>query len=239
MRTLVLGLGNILLRDEGVGVRVVEALVERYVLPTEVEVVDGGTAGMDLLNTLAGCDHLLICDAVRISGQPGSVVKLADAQVPALFQTRCSPHQLGLSDLLAVLSAQDGIADMCEDLAVLVTVRTTRIPDAFRDGLFEYLDKCLEAAYLCVDITREFDRMIESSFGGHEAEKILGMIDAVSALEWEADKKQYRLAQHLFQLEDRLSPVDVMLWFEIFKVIGNIANSAEKMTKRLRTFFKA
>jgi len=143
------------------------------------------------------------------------------------------------SDLLAVLSAQDGIADMCEDLAVLVTVRTTRIPDAFRDGLFEYLDKCLEAAYLCVDITREFDRMIESSFGGHEAEKILGMIDAVSALEWEADKKQYRLAQHLFQLEDRLSPVDVMLWFEIFKVIGNIANSAEKMTKRLRTFFKA
>lgn len=143
------------------------------------------------------------------------------------------------SDLLAVLSAQDGIADMCEDLAVLVTVRTTRIPDAFRDGLFEYLDKCLEAAYLCVDITREFDTMIESSFGGHEAEKILGMIDAVSALEWEADKKQYRLAQHLFQLEDRLSPVDVMLWFEIFKVIGNIANSAEKMTKRLRTFFKA
>ncbi len=104
MRTLVLGLGNILLRDEGVGVRVVEALVERYVLPTEVEVVDGGTAGMDLLNTLAGCDHLLICDAVRISGQPGSVVKLADAQVPALFQTRCSPHQLGLSDLLAVLT---------------------------------------------------------------------------------------------------------------------------------------
>ncbi|MBN2337924.1 MAG: TIGR00153 family protein [Acidobacteria bacterium] len=143
------------------------------------------------------------------------------------------------SDLLAVLSAQDGIADMCEDLAVLLTVRTTRIPDALSDGLFEYLDKCLEAAYLCVDITREFDRMIESSFGGREAEKILGMIDAVSALEWEADKKQYRLAQHLFQLEDRLSPVDVMLWFEIFKVIGNIANSAEKMTKRLRTFFKA
>lgn len=104
MRTLVLGLGNILLRDEGVGVRVVEALVERYVLPTEVEVVDGGTAGMDLLNTLAGCDHLLICDAVRISERPGSVVKLADAQVPALFQTRCSPHQLGLSDLLATLT---------------------------------------------------------------------------------------------------------------------------------------
>ena len=104
MRTLVLGLGNILLRDEGVGVRVVEALAERYVLPAEVEVVDGGTAGMDLLNTLAGCDHLLICDAVHTGGPLGSVVKLAGDQVPALFQTRCSPHQLGLSDLLATLT---------------------------------------------------------------------------------------------------------------------------------------
>lgn len=104
MRTLVLGLGNLLLRDEGVGVRVVEVLAERYALPAEVEVVDGGTAGMDLLNTLAGCDHLLICDAVRTGGPPGSVVKLVGEQVPALFQTRCSPHQLGLSDLLATLT---------------------------------------------------------------------------------------------------------------------------------------
>ncbi len=92
MRTLVLGLGNILLRDEGVGVRVVEALAERYVLPAGVEVVDGGTAGMDLLDTLAGCAHLLICDAVQTGGPPGSVVKLAGDQVPALFQTRCSPQ---------------------------------------------------------------------------------------------------------------------------------------------------
>ncbi len=104
MRTLVLGLGNILLRDEGVGVRVVEALAERYALPAEVEVVDGGTAGMDLLNILAGCDHLLICDAVKTGASPSSVVKLVGEQVPALFQTRCSPHQLGLSDLLATLT---------------------------------------------------------------------------------------------------------------------------------------
>ena len=61
-------------------------------------------AGMDLLNTLAGCDHLLICDAVRTGGPPGSMVKLAGDQVPALFQTRYSPHQLGLSDLLATLT---------------------------------------------------------------------------------------------------------------------------------------
>jgi hydrogenase maturation protease len=103
MRVVVLGLGNILLRDEGVGVRVVEALAERYAIPAEVEIVDGGTAGMDLLNTLAGCDHLLICDAVRTGAPPASVVKLAAAEVPALFLTRFSPHQLGLADVLATL----------------------------------------------------------------------------------------------------------------------------------------
>jgi hydrogenase maturation protease len=102
-RIIVLGLGNILLRDEGVGVRVVEALAERYVLPSEIEVVDGGTVGMDLLDTLAGCDHLLVCDAVQTGAPPASVVKLADAEVPALFQTRYSPHQLGLAEVLATL----------------------------------------------------------------------------------------------------------------------------------------
>ncbi|MDS4029114.1 MAG: HyaD/HybD family hydrogenase maturation endopeptidase [Candidatus Contendobacter sp.] len=103
MRIVVLGLGNILLRDEGVGVRVVEALVERYTLPAEVEVVDGGTAGMDLLNVLAGCDHLLICDAARTGAPPASLVRLAAAEVPTLFLTRFSPHQLGLAEVLATL----------------------------------------------------------------------------------------------------------------------------------------
>ncbi len=107
MRVVVLGLGNILLRDEGVGVRVVEALAERYHLPAEVEAVDGGTAGMELLNTLAGCDHLLICDAVQTGAPPATVVKLANAEVPALFQTRFSPHQLGLAEVLATLILTD------------------------------------------------------------------------------------------------------------------------------------
>lgn len=109
MKVIVLGLGNILLRDEGVGVRAVEALTERYILPAEVEAVDGGTAGMELLNTIAGCDHLLICDAVRADdAPPASVIKLADDEVPAFFQTtRFSPHQVGLADVLATLLLTD------------------------------------------------------------------------------------------------------------------------------------
>ncbi len=101
---LVIGLGNILLSDEGVGVRLVETLQQRYALPDGVEVVDGGTAGMDLLDILAGRRHLLVCDAVTADASPGSVIRLADDDVPAFLQVKMSPHQLGLCDLLAKLS---------------------------------------------------------------------------------------------------------------------------------------
>ena len=58
MRILVLGVGNILLTDEAIGVRIVEALEQRYILPDYVEILDGGTAGMELLGDMANRDHL-------------------------------------------------------------------------------------------------------------------------------------------------------------------------------------
>ena len=65
MTILVLGVGNILLTDEGVGVRVVEALERRYQIPEGVTVMDGGTAGMELIASIAECDHLILVDAVN------------------------------------------------------------------------------------------------------------------------------------------------------------------------------
>lgn len=64
MRILVLGVGNILLTDEAIGVRIVEALEQRYELPDFVEILDGGTAGMELLGDMANRDHLIIADAI-------------------------------------------------------------------------------------------------------------------------------------------------------------------------------
>lgn len=103
MNVLVLGAGNILLSDEGIGVRVVEALQDRYRVPDAVEVLDGGTSGMGLLDVLAGRDHLIIVDAVNTGRPPGSLVRLADDEIPAAFRTKSSPHQLGLQDVLALL----------------------------------------------------------------------------------------------------------------------------------------
>ncbi|MBB1199430.1 HyaD/HybD family hydrogenase maturation endopeptidase [Enterobacteriaceae bacterium 89] len=103
MRILVLGIGNLLLSDEGVGVRIVEALEQRYLLPPHVEVLDGGTSGMELLDVMANRDHLIVADAVLTGDKPGSVVVLHDDQIPALFSQKVSPHQLGLADVLMAL----------------------------------------------------------------------------------------------------------------------------------------
>ena len=103
MRVVVLGIGNMLLSDEGVGVHAVEALQKAFVLPDDVEVVDGGTTGMELLPTLHGTDHLIVVDAVRVGKPPATVVRLVDDEVPAFFKTKLSPHQVGLSDVLAAL----------------------------------------------------------------------------------------------------------------------------------------
>lgn len=104
MNPLVLGLGNILLGDEGVGVRAVEALGRDPRLPPGVDLVDGGTAGMSLIDILASRERVIVVDAVRSDEPPGTVLRLDGDDVPAFFRTRISPHQLGLSEVLAALT---------------------------------------------------------------------------------------------------------------------------------------
>jgi hydrogenase maturation protease len=100
-QTLVLGLGNILMRDEGVGVRVVERLLERYDFPVGVQVLDGGTLGLDLLPWVEGVDRLLVVDAVDMGAEPGTTTRLEGEEVPVFLGVKISPHQMGLADLLA------------------------------------------------------------------------------------------------------------------------------------------
>lgn len=102
-RVLVIGMGNVLMQDEGIGVRAVEELECRYVLPSEVRVVDGGTTGMALFEPMRRADALVIVDAINAQAPAGQVLRLANQDIHAFFQTKLSNHQLGLSDLLALL----------------------------------------------------------------------------------------------------------------------------------------
>jgi hydrogenase maturation protease len=102
-RAAILGIGNLLMSDEGVGVRCAQCLEGDPNCPTDVTVLDGGTSTHELLEELEDLELLVIIDAILAEGPPGQVLRLEGDSVPSAFSNRLSPHQHGINDLLATL----------------------------------------------------------------------------------------------------------------------------------------
>lgn len=98
---LVLGLGNVLLGDDGLGAAAVARLERHYRIPADVCLEDGGTLGLGLLGLLSESSHVILVDAVRADSPPGSLVRLDGDDVVNAVRERLSPHQVGVTDLLA------------------------------------------------------------------------------------------------------------------------------------------
>lgn len=139
MNVLVLGIGNLLLQDEGAGVRVIEELEKKYEMPVGVELLDGGTSGIELLHYIEEKNVLILVDVVRNGGSSGTTYRFEGEEVPALFQNKISPHQLGISDLLATARLIDkmpekvvlfGIEPECIDTGLELTAEiASKIPE--------------------------------------------------------------------------------------------------------------
>ena len=102
MKTVVMGIGNLLLGDEGAGCRCVEELEKRYELPPEVECVDGGVCGYALLPIIEEAEALILIDALSDGREPGTVILAEDEAVPRKMGTHGSPHQIGICEVLAL-----------------------------------------------------------------------------------------------------------------------------------------
>lgn len=96
--TLILGVGNLLLKDEGVGIHAIHAL-EKENLPAHVHLMDGGTGGLHLLSWLQGYDRLIMIDATLDSNPPGTV-RLIHPRYAADFPPLMSAHEIGLKDMI-------------------------------------------------------------------------------------------------------------------------------------------
>lgn len=103
MRAVVLGIGNTILTDEAAGVRAALALEQAYKVPANVQVIDGGTSGMEMIEDLSNLDFLIVLDVVKTGAVPGTVVKIAGDEIPVFFRQKLSPHQIALPDVLASL----------------------------------------------------------------------------------------------------------------------------------------
>lgn len=106
-KALVLGIGNVLLKDEGAGVRAIEYFSERYGFGPDVTCLDGGTSGLGLLSHIKDYSHIIVVDAVAASGPPGKVIRIPweeGARRPELKST--SAHRIGLRDLIEIAKFQ-------------------------------------------------------------------------------------------------------------------------------------
>ncbi len=99
---LVMGLGNVILRDEGLGVRALQRLTERYALPDEVETIDAGALGLSLLAFLDGVEDVLIIDAVHGGGRSGTLVRLEGEEIARAEAMHLLPRDVRLHELIAL-----------------------------------------------------------------------------------------------------------------------------------------
>ena len=108
----ILGVGNLLLGDEGVGVHLVRYLEKHYRMPPEVELYDGGTAGLYLSTFVETCRVLIVVDALAIEAPPGTIRIYYDDEVKAgLLQTHLSPHQVGFLETIELCRLQGRVPE--------------------------------------------------------------------------------------------------------------------------------
>ena len=109
-KTLVLGLGNVIMGDEGVGVHVVRAL-EKHALPQDVECLDGGTGGFILLEPLENAGRIILIDAAADGNPPGTVTRTTP-RFSADYPPTLTAHDIGVKDLLDAFYLQGGSRDV-------------------------------------------------------------------------------------------------------------------------------
>lgn len=104
---VVLGVGNILLTDEGLGVHVVEDLKANYTFTPQISLIDGGTMGMELLTYMRGMKKILLIDAVNGGEAPGTIYEFPHRELEQYFTDHISVHEVGMQDILRIRAIQE------------------------------------------------------------------------------------------------------------------------------------
>jgi predicted phosphate transport protein (TIGR00153 family) len=139
------------------------------------------------------------------------------------------------STILEILAIQDGIADKCEDIGVLLTYKQIDILPEMKIDFDNFLNKNIEAVKKTYLLIEKMERVIKSTFAGKDGESIKALVDEVAFLEHEADQFQQKLLQNLFSNDDKMSYATFYLWIHILKTLSDLSNYSEKMANRVRT----
>lgn len=136
--------------------------------------------------------------------------------------------------LLEILALQDNIADRMEDVALLLTFREIEILPAFDAEFHIFLKKNLETFDGAYKIIKEMGQLLESSFGGKEAEKVCQMVENVAFKEHECDLVQRVLLKKMFQECDAMPAPTYFLWMKVIEELGALSDESENLANRVR-----
>lgn len=137
-------------------------------------------------------------------------------------------------DLLEVLQMQDSIADTAQDIAGLLVERPMGFPDFLQKPMHALTHRCVDVCEMSAKIIEELDELLAMGFRGREASRVEEMVDQLNKLEDETDELGLELTRQLFQHEDEIKPVSVMMWYQLIQWVGDLADYAEKVGDRLR-----
>lgn len=136
--------------------------------------------------------------------------------------------------LLEILSLQDSLADQAEDIAITATIKKLENYSHLKEDFAPFYAKNLESFYKVKEVILEIEALLETSFGGVEAQKTKEFIDQVAFLEHEVDRLQYKIIKKLYKLADSMPYSDFHLWMKLLKEVGAISNLSEKLANRVR-----
>ncbi|MCP4702727.1 MAG: TIGR00153 family protein [Gammaproteobacteria bacterium] len=137
-------------------------------------------------------------------------------------------------DLLEILQLQDSIADTAQDIAGLLVERPMEVPDPLRKPLVELTRRCIDTCEHLGKIIAELDELVDAGFRGREATQVEAMVAELNKIEDETDEMGLKLARLLFEHEDDIKPVSVVMWYRLIEWIGDLADYAEKVGDRQR-----
>ena len=136
-------------------------------------------------------------------------------------------------DLLELLLVQDRIANRTRDVAGLVMIRRMQVPEPIAEGFTKFVASVLDAALLARESVRELDELYVSGFRGAEVELVAGMIERLDDIETDTDAQQVALCKAVYELEDTLDPVAAVFIYKLIDTVGEIADLAERVGRRL------
>ncbi|NIV17922.1 MAG: TIGR00153 family protein [Woeseiaceae bacterium] len=136
-------------------------------------------------------------------------------------------------DILQLLLVQDRIANRARDVSGLVLGRKMEIPAQIAEEFLEFVDRNIDAAKQARKSVRELDELFTAGFKGAEVDLVSALIEELDRIETDTDDRGAALRRSVFKIEDTLNPIDAVFLYQAIELIGEIADMAERVGRRL------